>query len=251
MSAKRSDYPTVGASFIVENKAIELLKSLLSESWLWRQQTPDFFVDYNVEVVEAGELTGVQFGLQVKGSQSVKIRKGCIRYRMDRKPLLYYRDNARLPVFLVLSDVKQRKAYWLFAQQYLREHAGAAQLDSQNTLTVAFNIEDCFSDQPRFSEALKAAEHYMRDLYPGSPIAAVEQRQQALQKLAENLNSQDDSGEKTSFPVPSLPVARNQRTLFLPVGRPSSGNVMYLDIRFQFLDKIIEQLLVPPLQNRR
>jgi len=183
MSARRSNHPTVGANFIVENKAIELLKSLLPESWLWRQQAPDYFVDYNVEVVEAGELTGVQFGVQVKGSQSVKIRKGGIRYRMDRKPLLYYRDNARVPVFVALVDVNQGKAHWLFAQQYLREQAGAAHLDSQNTLTVAFNIEDCFSDQPRFTEAVKAAEHYMRDLYPGSPIAAVEQRQQSLQKL--------------------------------------------------------------------
>ena len=183
MSAKPSNHPTVGASFIVENKAIELLNSLLPESWLWRRQAPDYFVDYNIEVVEAGELTGVQFGLQVKGGQSLKIRKGEIRFRMDRKPLLYYRDDARVPVFLGLVDVKQRKAYWLFAQQYLREHAGAARLDSQNTLTVVFNVEDCFSNQPRFTEAVKAAEHYMRDLYPGSPVAAVQQRQQALQKL--------------------------------------------------------------------
>lgn len=182
MCAKRSQ-PTVGPSFIVEQKAIELLKSLLPDSWLWRPQSPDFFVDYNVEVVEAGELTGLQFALQVKGSQSVKLRKGSIRFRMDRKPLLYYRDNARVPVFVALVDVAQRKAYWLSAQQYLRQNAGAAQLDSKNTLSVTFNVEDCFSDRSRFTEALEAAEHYVRDLYPGTPVAAVEHRQQALQKL--------------------------------------------------------------------
>lgn len=187
MSSKRSNHPTVGANFIVGNKAIEFLKTLLPQSWLWREQAPDFFIDYQVEVVETGELTGVQFGLQVKGSESVKIRKAGIRFRMNRKPLLYYRDNARLPVFLVLVDVKQRDAYWLFAQQYLREYAGAAQLDSQNTLSVTFNVEDCFSNQARFTEAVKAAEQYVRDLYPGSPIAAVKQRRHALQKLDPNI----------------------------------------------------------------
>ena len=183
MCAKRSTHPTVGPTFVVEQKAIELLKSLLPDSWLWRPQSPDFFVDYNVEVVEAGELTGLQLGIQVKGSQSIKVRKGGIRFRMDRKPLLYYRDNARVPVFIALVDVTQRKAYWLFAQRYLRENAGAARLDSKNTFSVTFDVADCFSDHPRFTEAVKAAEHYLRNLYPGTPVAAVEQRRQALQKL--------------------------------------------------------------------
>lgn len=187
MAVNRENRPTVGASFIVEKKAIEVIKSLLPESWLWRRQAPDFFIDYNVEVVEAGELTGLQFGVQVKGRQSAKIRKGRIRFPMERKPLLYYRDNARLPVFLALVDVNERKAFWLFAQQYLREHAGVARLDSQNTLSVTFSVDDGFTNAPRFADALRAAEQYMRDLYPGSPVAAVGQRQHTLQKLDPNI----------------------------------------------------------------
>jgi hypothetical protein len=88
-----------------------------------------------------------------------------------------------VPVFIALVDVTQRKAYWLFAQRYLRENAGAARLDSKNTFGVTFDVADCFSDHPRFTEAVKAAEHYLRNLYPGAPVAAVEQRRQALQKL--------------------------------------------------------------------
>ncbi|HKP04996.1 MAG TPA: DUF4365 domain-containing protein [Chthoniobacterales bacterium] len=183
MGAKRSNQPTVGPSFVIEQRAIEVLKSLLPDSWLWRAQVPDFFVDYNVEIVEAGELTGLQLGVQVKGSHSVTIRKGGIRFRMNRKPLLYYRDDARLPVFIALVDVTERNAYWVFAQKYLREHAAAARLDSQNTLSVTFNLADSFRDLARFSEAVKQAEQYVRDLYPGSIGAAIEQRKTTLQKL--------------------------------------------------------------------
>lgn len=137
--------------------------------------------------MEAGELTGLQLGIQVKGRQSVKIRKGGIRFRMDRKPLLYYRDNARLPVFIALIDVAEKNAYWLFAQKYLREHAAAARLDSQNTLSVTFNLADSFRDVPRFTEAVKQAEQYVRDMYPGSIRAAVEKRESTLQKLDRQL----------------------------------------------------------------
>lgn len=209
MRAKRSIQPTVGASLVVEQNAIALLKSLLPDSWLWRPQSPDFFVDYNVEVVEAGELTGLQLGIQVKGRQSVKIRKGGIRFPMDRKPLLYYRDNARVPVFISLVDVTERNGYWVFAQKYLREHAAAARLDSQNTLSVTFNLTDSFRDLPRFTKAVKQAERYVRDMYPGSIRAAVEERKSTLEKLdpAIGVNVSVQAGREVVELHPSAPLS--------------------------------------------
>lgn len=182
-----STHPTVGDSAITEREAVALVTSLLPASWLPRRQDPDYYVDYNVEVVQDGELTGLQFAIQVKGSRRVNVRKGIIRFRMERKPLQYYRDCARLPVFLVVADVDEKRAYWLFAQQYLREHAGTAQLESKNTLTVTLDVRDCFSDISRFKEAVRNAETYMRELYPGSVIAAVDKRRQSLQRLDPNI----------------------------------------------------------------
>jgi hypothetical protein len=159
-----SDY-TVSPSFVVEKKAIELVRSFLPESaWLWRRQDPDFFVDYNLEAIEDQQPTGFQFGIQIKGTGQTLARKGFIRFRMDRKPLRYYRDSARLPVFILLADVEQQRVCWIFAQRYLREQAGAAQLDRQNTLTIRFGPNDSLSDLNRFREALGAAELKRRHL---------------------------------------------------------------------------------------
>lgn len=209
MSAEKRKHPTVGPSFLIEQEALKLLEALLPASWLCRPQRPDFFIDYKVEVVEAGEPTGLQFDLQVKGKQRAKIRKGTIRFPMERKHLLYYRDNARAPVFLALVDVEERKAYWLFAQRYLRERARGAQLESQNTLTVSFNVEDCFSDRDRLLAAIKDAERYMRDLYPGSVVAAVEQRRRSLQQLDPNVavNVSVQEGHEVIQIHPSVPVS--------------------------------------------
>jgi Domain of unknown function (DUF4365) len=188
-----SKHPTVGQSYSVEQRAIQLLKPLLPSDWLWRKQTPDFFVDYHIEVVERGEPTGRVFGLQIKGVSNLKRRKNLIRYRMGRKHLSYYRDNARLPIFVALVDTTKGAAYWLFAQKYLREQASKANLDNQNSLTLRFEADDSFSNLARFGNVLAEAERYLRELFPGSPAAAISERERALNSL------DPDIGVKLSF----------------------------------------------------
>jgi hypothetical protein len=176
-------HPTVGESFETDAEAVRIMRAKLPASWLWREQEPDVFVDCEVEIVEGGEPTGLHFGLQIKGTRGLKIRSNAIRYRMKRKHLAYYREKARLPVFIALVDVNSEKAYWLFSQKYLREHAARAQLDNQNTMTIRFAPEDCFSDLERFKKALAESEVYLRNLFPGSVAAAAADRQKALEAL--------------------------------------------------------------------
>lgn len=186
-------HPTVGESYSVEQRAIQLLKPLLPSDWLWRKQSPDVFVDYHVEVVEDGEPTGRVFGLQIKGVSNLRRRRKLIRYRMGRKHLSYYRDNARLPIFMALVDTNLGAAYWLFAQKYLREQASQADLDNQNSLTLRFEADDSFSDLERFRNILEEADRYLRELFPGSPAAAISARERALNSL------DPDIGVKLSF----------------------------------------------------
>lgn len=189
----RENHPTVGESAVVDTLANQLLPTLLPIEWRWRAQSPDYFVDYHVEIVEEGELTGFQFGIQIKGTAKAKRRNNWIPFPMHRKSLAYYRDNARLPVFVALVDTTTKTAYWLFAQKYLREHASKAKLDSQNSLTLRFNPADSFSDSERFQKVLKEAEQYLRNLFPGTPDAAVSARQRELQAVDPEI------GVKVSF----------------------------------------------------
>src|SRR2546428_463772 len=95
-------HPTVGDSVETGEEAERLLIELLPKKWRWRKQIPDIFLDYKVEVVEEGEPTGRNFGIQIKGIEKVKRSPKELRYRMKRKPLLYYRDKAQLPVFIAV-----------------------------------------------------------------------------------------------------------------------------------------------------
>ena len=177
--------PTIGESFKTQHEAINFLKSLLPSEWLWREERPDFFVDFHVEVGEQGEPTGFEFRAQVKGTKRGK--KFALRKQMKCKQLLYYRDKSRLPVFLVLVDLVAKRAHWLFAQKYLRECANNRAIDKQKTFTVKFDPSDSLNDLERFREALRSADRYMRDLYPSSQKAAASAKEAELEKLDPNI----------------------------------------------------------------
>jgi len=208
-------HPTIGESVRIERGAIKIFESLFPEDWLLRKQSPDYFVDYHVEIVEKGEPTGRQFAVQLKGALDAKRRKDFIRHRMERKHLSYYRDKARVPVFIVLADVGKKTAYWIFAQEYLREQASTAELDNQGTLTMRFDPEDCFSDFERFRVAVREAEQYLRELYPGSPAAAIAERRRSLEALDPDVGvdvSFEDGREVLKL-SPNKPVSFNFRPL--------------------------------------
>jgi hypothetical protein len=199
MSDINDENPTVGSRFETEQEAELILRSLLPSRWLWRKQSPDFFVDYDIETIDCGELTGFHFALQIKGTSKSSSEK--VRLRMQRKHLKYYRDKARLPVFIGFVDVVRKQVYWVFAQKYLREQLGRSDVDDQKSLTLKVDTEDSFSDLDRFKDALRKAELYMRELYPGSPKAAVAARKEELQSLDPDIDVDVsfERGEKLTF----------------------------------------------------
>jgi hypothetical protein len=172
--------PTIGESFKTQKEAENFIEKLLIE-WLSRPQIPDVYVDFHFETVEQGEPSGFEFGIQVKGSKCGE--KSRLKTRMECKPLIYYRDKARTPVFIVLVDLIASTAHWVFAQQYLRECPHHTAVDKQKTFTVKFDPANSLEDFERFRDAVRSADRYVRDLYPGSPVAAISAKQAELQKL--------------------------------------------------------------------
>ena len=172
--------PTIGENFKTQKEAENFIQNLLID-WLARAQIPDCYVDFHFEVVEGGEPSGFEFGIQVKGSK--RGQKSRLKTRMECKHLIYYRDKACLPIFIVLVDLVARDAHWVFAQKYLRECPKHGAVNEQQTFTVKFDSADSFDDLERFRAALKDARRYMCDLYPGSTKAAVKAREYELQQL--------------------------------------------------------------------
>src|ERR1700731_551185 len=201
MSDHDQENPSFDKSFETGRKAELILQSLLPAGWLWRVQSPDRHVDFVVEIDDRGKPTGLQFCVQIKGRSKVASKKPRLSLRMETKHLTYYRDKARLPVFIVLVDVIKKKAYWLFAQKYLRDEVSRSDVDSKKSLTLKIDRSDSFSNLDRFRDALQAAERDMRDLYPGTTKAAVSARKKELQSLDPDIDVDVsfEGGERLTF----------------------------------------------------
>ena len=139
--------------FQTEQSAITLFRQLLPPKWIPREQLPDFHIDYLVEITDAGELTGIHLGVQLKGWQPKKNHKGPPKYSLKTKHLAYYVDKCTHPVFLVLADVASRTAYWIFMQKFGKESDQCWR--NQKKLTVEFDPNNSLSDQFVFVAAIR------------------------------------------------------------------------------------------------
>jgi len=113
---------TIGPPFIIQKESENILRSILPNNWLIREQKPDFYIDYSIEIVENGELTGKICYVQLKGKSNLKISHKEIVYQLSSKHLIYFRDNLQIPVFLIVTDINQNEGYWVFLQKYINDN---------------------------------------------------------------------------------------------------------------------------------
>src|ERR1035438_2811178 len=192
MDAKsdQDKHATVGDRFATSESAYTIFRQLLPAKWIIRPQTPDFHIDYLVEPTEAGELTGINLAVQLKGWTPKNNKANSPAYSLKTKHLLYYIQKCELPVFLVLIDVVNRRGYWAFMQQF-GQSLPPPHLKHKRVL-VRFSPENTLDDTPRLTKAISEALTFMRELRPGSINAALAQRKKELEAKDKRVEVQVD-----------------------------------------------------------
>jgi hypothetical protein len=164
---------TFGRSSDIDEKGGIYLQTVAAGKWTPRRREPDVFLDYEVEMRPQGEPNGLTAYVQLKSKDSVVFRHGVSRVQMERKHLEYYLTKALRPVFVVLVDVTSKQGYFVFAQEWLRVTGALKKKPGAKTLSIEISEEDKIDDLPRFETALRRASLYLREMYPGSPEAAL------------------------------------------------------------------------------
>jgi hypothetical protein len=208
--------PTIGGSYDVDKGARSLFENWLPQRWLPRKQIPDYHVDYRVEVVSDGEPSGLHFQVQVKG-RSVHRRKAKKLGEPIKTKHLRYWLRCQEPVFVFLIDPMSKEGNWLFIQRYLREGVRLDSLRTQKTLTVEFDAQHSLENRMLFEKELRDAWSYMRDLYPGSPMAAALAEKQRLEQLDPRFSVQVEAtpDSKKVQLTPRQPMADGPKLKFL------------------------------------
>ncbi|MCP4652093.1 MAG: DUF4365 domain-containing protein [Candidatus Omnitrophica bacterium] len=243
---------TIEKSFEIEEEAKSIFTDTLPLTWLKRKQTPDFYVDYFVEVDKEREPSGVVFGVQLKGTRKLSTTKKHVKFSMKVKHLKYYFDNARQPIFLVVIDVVHRKGYWVFIQQYIKEVLNLSNWRELIKTTIKIPIQNLLNDIDSFHEAIHNSEKYMRELRPSSVHSAA----MALQKEWNSLEPRskvDVSYKDSTTNVNVVMPEENQSFIFTRHGDSEILLKKYTDLmergrRVQFKKDEIELFGSPLLE---
>jgi hypothetical protein len=173
---------TFGQPNDIDEKGDLYIRTIAAGKWTPRRREPDVFIDYEVEMRPHGEPNGLTAYIQLKSKKTVVFRDGIARVSMDRKHLEYYLTKALRPVFVALVDVTVGQGYFVFAQEWLRVTSALKKKPGVKTLSIEVREEDKIDDLPHFETAVRRANLYLRDMYPGSPQAAISVVEKMLQE---------------------------------------------------------------------
>jgi hypothetical protein len=185
----------------IDELAMRVFQCALPPSWVVNKQPLDYAKDYLVEIVEAGNLTGITFLVQLKGQESLSLSKdrSHATFWLKRKYAVYYADKVRLPVFLVLVDVNQNVAYWVFVQAHLLDGLRGKKWRKKDTVAIRVPTQNQLTDTAALRKAVETANQYMNALHPTSVKTAIKAHQLRLESLDPRFGVQIDVINEREF----------------------------------------------------
>lgn len=148
-------------SHVICDEAETIFRSSIPKEWIVRALPKDYGVDYEIETVEKGVVTGKRFWMQLKGVQSVTIRnydcfdsslsKGvskCVVFPADTK-LLKYALSCDFPLLLGVIDIHLKEGFWLPIRDEIEANLaiGNPNWRKQATATVRIPVDNSLSEE--------------------------------------------------------------------------------------------------------
>jgi len=173
----------------VERRAKEIFEEALPDTMIPREQSHDYGIDYRVELFEhrdskdSTEPTGIEFAVQLKGTEVPQISGSFITFALEVDHLAYYIDDCRTPVFLFIVDILKRKVFWLFLQKYASTELERKQWRKQKSVTMRIPLNQTLDKPDAFREYVIKAERYVAALHPAAVEASLKAQRKKLESL--------------------------------------------------------------------
>ncbi len=158
----------------IDERAQRVFRSKLPDSWVPREQHPDYRIDYTIEIFDGDKATGLFWHAQLKGVKAPRFLKSdaAISFSLDVEHMEYYLDKVALPVFLIVVDTIQEEGWWVFLQHYARTNL-RSDWRTKSTVTIRLPMANSIEDSATLQAAVLDATKYMRELHPSSISASV------------------------------------------------------------------------------
>lgn len=88
--------------------------------WVVNPLYNDYALDYKVDIVEDNNVSNIEFYIQLKGTDAIKVINNTTVFDIKTRYLKYF-EQKFIPVLLILYATKSNIGYWLNIQKYVRE----------------------------------------------------------------------------------------------------------------------------------
>ena len=187
----------------IDERAKRVFCSQLRDSWVPREQNPDYRIDYTVEVFDGEESSGLFWHAQLKGTTSVKKlkTKPVVSFMFETEHLAYFVDKVSVPAYMVVVDTQCQEGWWVFLQQFEKEKLRGDWREKRE-VAIHLPLDNTLADHKRLRKSIVDATSYMRDLNPSSISAAIEAERSRIESLDERFEvSLDLSGDGIGYKV--------------------------------------------------
>ncbi len=180
----------------IDEAAKRVLKEVLDDVSWNVEMSPDYGIDFRVQMLDGENVSWQVFLVQLKGHERFSRieKKGCayVKHSLWTARLADYFEIYQEPVFIGLVDTSSKQARYLFAQAYADSEFLPPGWRKQKHATLYVPDENDFRDQDRFREDLDYALKYMNDMYPGSIEAAIRHAETQYRKIDPRLDVKCD-----------------------------------------------------------
>jgi hypothetical protein len=199
----------------INQKAKRVFEHSLPIPWIPREERPDYFIDYRVQIVRDKKLTGLEFRVQLKGKKSARAKRGKVSFSVERKHLVFWMDKCRLPVFLVVVDTQGGRGWWLFVQKYVLHELAGKSWRTQETTALALPESQVLGDNDAIEMAVTEADKFMAGMRPAAIEAAADAERRRWESLDPRLDVEVslEASRKTVTFCPREPVNFGLRIL--------------------------------------
>ncbi len=130
-------------SHVLDRKARDYVKQILPPEWIIQDGQEDYGIDLVVEIVKDEQVTGALFLMQLKGTDSLTVRKrGYVAHPCKTSTLMYFLQRPELIVYLVY-DAQKNVGYWVWIKDYIRDKL-KTNWKEQKTATVRIPLDNKF-----------------------------------------------------------------------------------------------------------
>ncbi len=142
-------------SHIKEDESYRYVEEVLQE-WVLNPLRKDYGIDYDIQVFENGESTDLNFGAQIKSTDSSRMDDKYFKISLDTKHIDdFFKQNR--PILLIVYDRPRKNAYWVIMQDYVWDVLNKEKTNwlKQKTSTIRLPLKNVLTNKEGIIKAVR------------------------------------------------------------------------------------------------